>query len=277
MRFDKTWIAIRERSFGDILDLAARVARVHGGRLLLLWALGVAPAMALNHWILSELIDRNQLQSDDYYAILATVAILALLVIVEAPLATALVTVFLGQAMFIEQPSARTIAGATARSLGQLVLLQVVVRGALIVSVWAAIVPFVLWPYLNEIILLEGNRLWSRRQGRPTTMRRSWALHSRARGELMGRWVATMALAAVLTASLGLSIWLVRLLLAANMEFGDLTLYTLDLQAAMWLVAGYLTVARFLSYLDLRIRDEGWEIELKLRAEGDRLWRQLAA
>ncbi len=275
MQFDKTWIAIRERSFADILDLAARVARVHGGPLLFLWALGVVPAMVVNHWITSTVIDSSQLGGDDFYSIGATVALLALLVTIEAPLVTAPMTVFLGQAMFIERPSARTIAAATVRSLGQLVLLQVVVRGALILAIWTAAAPFVLWPYLNEIILLEGNRLWSRRPGRPTTFRRSWALHSRALGELMGRWVATMALAAVLTISLGLSIWLVRLLLVSTVDYGDMSLYTFDVQAAMWLVAGYVTIARFLSYLDLRIRDEGWEIELKMRAEGNRLWRQL--
>jgi hypothetical protein len=31
---------------------------------------------------------------------------------------------------------------------------------------------------------------------------------------------------------------------------------------------GYLTVVRFLAYLDLRIRREGWEAELMMRAEG---------
>ena len=40
---------------------------------------------------------------------------------------------------------------------------------------------------------------------------------------------------------------------------------------AMWLVAMYFTVVRYLCYLDLRIRHEGWEVELRLRAEGVRL------
>jgi hypothetical protein len=40
---------------------------------------------------------------------------------------------------------------------------------------------------------------------------------------------------------------------------------------SMWIVAGYLTVVRFLSYLDLRIRHEGWEVELRMRAESTRL------
>ena len=40
---------------------------------------------------------------------------------------------------------------------------------------------------------------------------------------------------------------------------------------AMWIVVAYLTVVRFLTYLDLRIRDEGWEVELRMRAEAARL------
>ena len=47
-------------------------------------------------------------------------------------------------------------------------------------------------------------------------------------------------------------------------------------QAAMWLVAIYFTVARFLNYLNQRIHDEGWEVELFLKAERDRLERSLA-
>jgi hypothetical protein len=38
-----------------------------------------------------------------------------------------------------------------------------------------------------------------------------------------------------------------------------------------------LSVVRFLSYLDLRIRHEGWEVELRMRAEGAQLVRQLGA
>ena len=51
---------------------------------------------------------------------------------------------------------------------------------------------------------------------------------------------------------------------------------TIYLPAAIWLSLGYFAVVRFLSYLDLRIRTEGWEVELIMRAEGARLTRQLA-
>ena len=44
--------------------------------------------------------------------------------------------------------------------------------------------------------------------------------------------------------------------------------------AAMWTVAAFFAVVRYLSYLDLRIRREGWEVELQVRAEAERLTRQ---
>ena len=40
---------------------------------------------------------------------------------------------------------------------------------------------------------------------------------------------------------------------------------------ALWTVAGFMAVVRFLSYMDLRIRNEGWEVELLLRAAAERL------
>ena len=51
--------------------------------------------------------------------------------------------------------------------------------------------------------------------------------------------------------------------------------YTLYFPLALWLVVGYFAVARFLGYLDLRIRREGWEVELVMRAEQARLTREM--
>jgi hypothetical protein len=42
-----------------------------------------------------------------------------------------------------------------------------------------------------------------------------------------------------------------------------------QIQAAFWIVIVFLTVFRFVSYLDCRIRREGWDVELKLRALAD--------
>jgi hypothetical protein len=39
----------------------------------------------------------------------------------------------------------------------------------------------------------------------------------------------------------------------------------------LWLVSGFMAIVRYLNYLDLRIRHEGWEVELRLRAEAVRM------
>jgi len=45
------------------------------------------------------------------------------------------------------------------------------------------------------------------------------------------------------------------------------TVFTWHGQIAFWTICGVLTVFRFFTYLDARIRREGWDVELKLRAE----------
>jgi hypothetical protein len=39
---------------------------------------------------------------------------------------------------------------------------------------------------------------------------------------------------------------------------------------ALWIVAFWGTIVRFLIYMNMRIRGEGWELELKLKAEARR-------
>ena len=100
-------------------------------------------------------------------------------------------------------------------------------------------------------------------------------MHSRNRGELFSRWLGSLLVGAALVAAVWAACWFLRLQLASKLEF-DQSMYTVYLPAAIWLSLGYFAVVRFLSYLDLRIRTEGWEVELIMRAEGARLTRQLA-
>ena len=44
----------------------------------------------------------------------------------------------------------------------------------------------------------------------------------------------------------------------------------------LWTVASWMTVLRFLFYMNSRIRSEGWEIELRFKAEAERLKETLA-
>ena len=49
--------------------------------------------------------------------------------------------------------------------------------------------------------------------------------------------------------------------------------WLIEMQIAFWIVAVYFAVVRYLTYLDSRIRNEGWEVELLLRAQRARLVR----
>lgn len=271
MQLDKTRIAIRERSYLDILDLALTVLREHAGPLVLALAIGVLPAAILNYWLLSGLVREN---SFDWGDVVRYLCLMALLVYCEMPFATAPITLYLGQALFVERPDTARMLKDFVATLPQMVFYQLLPRALCIPLAITIAVPFLGWPYLGEIILLERNP-WRKRQPAGTsTLSRSGNMHSRGRGELFVRWLASLFVGTLLLVLVWQSSWyLVRVLSGRSDEV--LPQFTIWLPAAAWLVLGYLAVVRFLSYLDLRIRSEGWEVELLLRAEAARLARQI--
>jgi hypothetical protein len=108
-----------------------------------------------------------------------------------------------------------------------------------------------------------------------TIGRRSGLLHSVASGDLMGRGVGAAMIGVLLVAAIfGTIGFSSGVLLNDSIQEG--WMLGLSFPAAMWLTALFLTVYRFLSYLDLRIRQEGWEVELKVRAEAARLTARVA-
>jgi hypothetical protein len=139
-------------------------------------------------------------------------------------------------------------------------------------------------PYINEIILLEKNPLTSKDPQRITIAKRSSHLHGPSSGDLFVRWIVSamvglmLFVLALITAELLLGVLLGILPFEfdpVTEEFTEWHLSWIDLQvvwpACLWLVASYFSVVRFLSYLDLRIRHEGWEVELLMRAEALRM------
>jgi hypothetical protein len=122
------------------------------------------------------------------------------------------------------------------------------------------------------VILLEGNPFFRRRGGAMTTLRRLRTLHQGLSGELVVRWLGNIAVGGMLFAALGLSFWILAAALFNQWEWEG-PVYRLFYPAALWLTVGFFTVTRYLGYLDLRIRREGWEVELLMRAEGARLTR----
>src|SRR4051794_26586320 len=106
MQFDKTRIAIRERNFLDILDLALLVIREHARPLAIALAVGIVPFALLNAWLLSDMVD-SVLEIDAIYdsgsrmgGLFGFSFLLGMLIVLEIPLATAFGTLYLGQALF---------------------------------------------------------------------------------------------------------------------------------------------------------------------------------
>jgi hypothetical protein len=130
-------------------------------------------------------------------------------------------------------------------------------------------------PYVNEIVLLEQNPLWARSDRVLTVARRSSHLHSPSSGDLFGRWLGSAAIATLLTGTAFGAFLFISGVFFNDWRPGPIMLQTV-FPLSLWIVAGFMTVARFLSYLDLRIRHEGWEVELLLRAEASRMASRVA-
>jgi hypothetical protein len=267
MQFDQTHIAVRERNFLEILDLATQVTRVHLGPLALALFVGSAPFAIVNHLLLAGFIDANEIWQD----LNSYVFFLMLLVAVEAPLATAPITLYLGAAAFRERVDSRRLWRNWLASLPQLVLLEGLLRASTVLIFGAGVlIPYVRRPYLSEVILLERNPLRSTDSSQISTWRRSRNLHDGARGDLFSRWLGSVGAAIVLIlAGVAGTYSLVGNILGRYPE--ALTVLRWHLPVVVWIVLGFFAVVRFLAYLDLRIRREGWEVELRMRAEAARL------
>jgi hypothetical protein len=306
MQLDRTRIAIRERGLLETIDLALFVIREFAGPILACGLLAIVPLALINYalvgWMAPTELDSEVLGFR--YAWNMT-----LLVFLEAPLAAVFIVAYLGPAVFLEERTIRQIAGDVLRQALPLVLCQGLLRGVLIawglylltsreeVSGWIEgffIILLCLWstamrafrPYINEIILLEKNPLIPRGAA-ITVNKRSSHLHGPYSGDLLVRWLGSAAITvllvclviytAVLTQGVLITDWPIHF----SLEDGDLAsnLDWFKLQvvypACLWLVVIFLAVIRFLSYLDLRIRHEGWEVELLMRAEALRLNMQL--
>jgi hypothetical protein len=206
-------------------------------------------------------------------------------------------TLYLGDALFLQPTSPRAMARLIGNLCLPLFVCLVLIRGVAVAvllvfgiehySRFSAneglLIPLLFYalalrglrPYLGEIILLEQNPLRAGSKETMTIGRRSAALHNPSSGDLLARSMALVGVALALTISLVCSFWFVTGVFTNNWGFGSLMLHV-GVPLSMWIVAGYLCVVRFLSYLDLRIRREGWEVELKMRAEAARLARQVA-
>jgi len=247
LAFDRPLISIRERRQIDLFDLALVVIRRRPGTLALATVGGIAPFVAFNAWLFGRLGDSAPIVS-------------LVLWWLEAPIALAPLTLALGGLMFGRNPSPRTVARQWAASLPTLGWTHGVLR--FIPAYWLP--PRLV--FANEIVLLE---------------RAGWLKLWKRGGNLVGGREGDLGILAILEfgatlicamiADLGVG-RLVQSVAAERMTW-DLpdssALTTLAYQIPIWLGVAYFTVVRFLTYIDQRIRLEGWEVELRLRTAGE--------
>jgi hypothetical protein len=248
---DPTLIQIRERSFSDVLDLALVVVRNRPKTLGLAALAGVAPFALLNAWLTLN-------------PGFPTFGYLALLVL-ESPWATAPLTVVLGGLMFGERPSTRHVIATLLRGLPAMIAYQFVIRALLLVT-------FILYPimpaklaFLNEVILLERCPFGG-------AMRRCSTLSGARGSDLFGYWAAEVFFGGLFV----ICFWAGTSVIQSALFTSQITwdqpgwsdLYGLRLQVAVWVAIAFFGVVRFLTYIDQRIRLEGWEVKLRLQAVG---------
>ncbi len=291
MQLDRTTIAIRERGILDTLDLSLHVLRIYALPLAAAMALGAIPLMAINQLLvgwMTEPVD-NEISFPFRF-----VWHMSILIFLEAPLASVFATAYLGEAVFLERPKLWEIVRKVFKLSPRVLWCQVLVRGvglALIVLLtlerydrfdvfWEGVVPTLLViyaaamrafrPFMNEIVLLERNPLVSRNPRMMTVGKRSSMLHGPSSGDLFLYWCISALVGILLMLGIYGTFLFISGVFLHDWSFSPL-MVQLFLPLAMWMTALYFTVVRFLSYLDIRIRQEGWEVELRLRAEAVRL------
>jgi hypothetical protein len=289
--FDQTYIAIRRRSILEIIDLSLHLVRDHLLPLLVLWLIGVTPFM-LADWLVTrsmaaDIFDNQRLML--YYLTMT------LLVINQAQVGTWLITSYLGQAMFSPRPAITSVLKSAVRVNPWIVWIQGVLRlvipvfavacflgeerrDDMFVTLYSLFVGLALlgcWirclrPFAMELLLLEKTPVGKVRDSQISYALRSASFHQVARPELTARFLVMSLFCVPLFMSLLGSLLLIdsTLNLHDQAESAPVILYW---PIALWLVAGIMAATRYLSYVDLRIRQEGWEIELRMRAEALRL------
>ena len=103
MQLDQARIAIAERPWVDNLDLALHIARRNFGPLLVCGLAGILPLALLNHWLFSA----AAADAEDATELLGYAYWLMILIMIEVPLSTALMTLYWGKWLVEEHPSPR--------------------------------------------------------------------------------------------------------------------------------------------------------------------------
>lgn len=300
MQLDRTEIVVRARSSLELFDLSLQVLKRHWWAIAVSSAVFGVPLLLLDGlataWILNEdtLLMAEQLDSPLELMRWRHFWHVTTLFLLQFPLISLPTTVYLGNRIFYHDIPLRTLLRRLWPIAGNWLLILGVVRLGLVglvleffvdrqvpfdvaIELWffifaagAALFTRALRPFAPEILGLELCPLRSRAAGSITYRVRSRALHRYTSSENIPRFLGATFFGTLLF----------FMLVAAQMfvigsSIGDWSWNAwfdfIGLPLSLWAVGLFLSVFRFLSYLDNRIRLEGWEIENRLKAEAARL------
>jgi hypothetical protein len=290
MQLDNTRIAIRERNLLETLDLSFRLLREFWKPWLICSLLAIVPLALLNAMLLGWVAgDFTEEVPYRYYWLMAV------FIYIEAPLASVFVVAYLGPAVFMENPRIKQVVWEALKQAPALILCQLLMRAITPLWLLAAtfdrfdpnywvevgligfvIVPYVtalraFRPYINEIVVLEKNPLRSSNPHVITIGKRSSHLHGPYSGDLFVRWLGTVLATLILLNVIGMTTYTLQATLFNTWNEVNWVLVHFWYPAILWTVVALISLVRFLDYLDLRIRHEGWEVELLMKAEALRL------
>jgi hypothetical protein len=296
MQLDNTRIAVRERGMIDTLDLTFHAMRAFAPRLIPALLLGIVPLAVLDYFLVGWMSE--QLYAEDFGAPIRYFWFYCMLVFFQAPVATIFAEAYLGSAVFKQEKTLREVVRDVASVFWPFFVCQLLLRGTLIATLLPLLVyrqefnPLVevvalpilglyvaglraFRPYINEIVVLERNPLWSRQPNAMTVGKRSSFLHGPSSGDLFAQWLGSLLVVVVLGNVVFWSLFSVYAVMFGDTDLEGWPAQYILRPIALWTVVAYIGVARFLSYLDLRIRQEGWEVELLVKAEAARLAEKL--
>jgi len=296
MQLDRTHVVVRLRSLSEIGDLAlimirrypATIAAFGGGAL----GWGIANLLLLG-WIPITEYQYGLSDEEAVPQVVRYVFWMLTLVFLQTPAAGALMTCFLGQAVFEEQPNRREVWHEAKRNFRRwfwaLGIKRLAIPAMLVVAfrwgqpatvTWDVLIPcsFLVaagWaravrPFIPEILLLERCPYRSESPQEITVQHRSQSLHAPLASDNIGRFLAVSFVLCGLFVSLFYTLIFSRGILSGLWNYLDLMVLLVLLPSALWAVAYVSVLVRFLIYLDARIRLEGWEVENVLRAEAMR-------
>lgn len=296
MQLDQTHVAVRVRTLPEIGDLALVIFHRYPLRLLLSFLLGAWPWMVANalllYWIPIQEAEYGLDDSDAAREVSRYVTWMVLLVFLQTPAAGIVTTVYLGQAVFEQKPSLKS-ALAVARSQFMrwfycLGIRRLAVPAMVLVAIrmfspqdttFDVTIPIVLSlvvivmrasrPFLPEMIVLERCPMRSKNPNEITLRRRAKALHQPSGSDVGSRWIAVSGILVVIFAGFFYSLLWLRGIATGYWNVGLFPLIVL-LPIALWVIGAVSVVVRMIAYIDTRIRLEGWDVELAVRAEAIR-------